>query len=154
VLGPAFTDVEKTMTTLRGLDPNINVFKTPRDISLIMVQADIAVSAFGVSAPELAAHGVPTVYLCPTEDHALSASAFAEAGFGTSLGEMKELNPQAVQSAVRYLLDHPEERRQMGAAARIHIDGRGAERVAALIAQRLEARAKGATATPIAAKAS
>lgn len=152
VLGPGFTDVEKTMTTLRGLDPNINVFRSPRDVSLIMVQSDIAVTAFGVSAPELAAHGVPCVYLCPTEDHALSASAYSDAGFGMTLGEIKQLDPKAVQAAVRYMLDHPEERRQMGAAARLHMDGRGAERVAALITQRLQVKNQ-KVAPPMPAKA-
>jgi spore coat polysaccharide biosynthesis protein SpsF len=39
-------------------------------------------AAFGVTAYELAAFGVPAIYLSLTQDHALSASAFEQDGMG------------------------------------------------------------------------
>jgi spore coat polysaccharide biosynthesis protein SpsF len=86
---------------------------------------------------------VPALYLCLTEDHALSASAFERAGMGVSLGLGAEVKEATIAQAVSDLLADPARRRAMGAAGRMNIDGRGAARIAAqiqrLIAERREA---------------
>ena len=55
-------------------------------MSDIMAEADLAVASFGVTAYELAAMGVPAIYLCLTEDHEQSALMFQDSGLGLSLG--------------------------------------------------------------------
>ena len=46
-------------------------------VQIPWASADLAVASFGVTAYELAAVGVPAVYLCLTDDHAESAEAFS-----------------------------------------------------------------------------
>ena len=72
--------------TIVGLAPNFETLEGADDLATEYAAADVALCAFGVTAYELAAYGVPALYLCLTEDHALSASAFEHAGMGLSLG--------------------------------------------------------------------
>jgi spore coat polysaccharide biosynthesis predicted glycosyltransferase SpsG len=98
----------------------------------------LGVISFGVTAYELAALGVPALYLCLTPDHALSASAFEAAGMGVSLGVAGEINDMMIAGAVQSLLADPAKRRAMSAAGRMNLDGRGAIRVAERIVRLIE----------------
>jgi len=104
------------------------------DMRSIMVGADVAVAAFGVTAYELAACAVPAVHLCLTEDHSLSATAFAEAGMAISLGLASEAFDGPLGSAVSALLLGAMELASMGKRARASVDGHGVYRMAAAIA--------------------
>ena len=90
-----------------------------------MRRADLALAAFGVTAYELAAFGVPALYLCLSEDHALSASAFEQAGIGMSLGVAETTPDEIIASSVRQLLNDATRRREMRAAGLMTIDGEG-----------------------------
>lgn len=47
-----------------------DVREDAHDMPALMAQADLAIASFGVTAYELAARGVPAIYLCLTDDHA------------------------------------------------------------------------------------
>jgi spore coat polysaccharide biosynthesis protein SpsF len=93
----------------------------------------MAVAAFGVSAYELAACGVPSVHLGLTPDHARSASAFERERIALNAGVFGAVTPRQVADAAARLVGSAGLRREMAARARSLVDGRGAERVAALI---------------------
>ncbi|HSM96992.1 MAG TPA: hypothetical protein VLT91_13170, partial [Rhizomicrobium sp.] len=97
-------------------------------------------TAFGVTAYELAAYGVPALYLCLNEDHALSASAFERAGMGMSLGVADKIEDVDIASATWALLNDTVRRREMHAAGLMTIDGDGASRIAADLAASLKQR--------------
>jgi spore coat polysaccharide biosynthesis protein SpsF len=92
-----------------------------------------------VTAYELAAFGVPALYLCLTEDHALSASAFEYAGMGVSLGLADGVSDERLAKSVWALLGNAARQREMRAAGLMTIDGQGASRVACDIAKALVA---------------
>jgi spore coat polysaccharide biosynthesis protein SpsF len=100
----------------------------------------MAIAAFGVTAYELAAYGVPALYLCLTADHAASASAFEDAGIGVSLGVENAIEDFDIASAAWALLNDPARRREMHAAGLMTIDGEGAARIAADLAASLKQR--------------
>lgn len=125
---------------VRAVSPDFTVLRNPPDPGRLMASADMALVAFGVTASELAAIGVPAIYVCLTEDHAASASAFVNAGMGLSLGQPADMTPEAVRAAVRALVDDPELRRSMAAAGRMSLDGRGGARIAARLRQLVEER--------------
>ena len=77
----------------------------------VSAAAPVAVAAFGVSAYELAAYGVPALYLSLTKDHALSASAFEQAGMGLSLGTIDDVTDEAIEGATRQLMSDAQRRR-------------------------------------------
>ena len=95
----------------------------------LMAEADLAVASFGVTAYELAAMGVPAVYLCVTEDHAESASAFVEADMAVCLSRFSHATEPMLAEAVRRLLSDASRRVQMADLARRRVDGRGVERI-------------------------
>jgi spore coat polysaccharide biosynthesis protein SpsF len=110
-----------------------------------MATADVALVTFGVTAFELAAIGVPSIYICLNEDHAESASAFVRAGMGVSLGLAASLEPHDMSDSVVDLLDDPDLCRSMSAAGRMNLDGRGATRIASAMARLVQERAEALT---------
>jgi spore coat polysaccharide biosynthesis protein SpsF len=109
------------------------------DLSTEYASADVALCAFGVTAYELAAFGIPAIYLGLTEDHASSATAFADAGMGISLGVAAKLDDAEIARTVQWLLGKPAVRRDMRQAGLALMDGQGAARIAADLSAALAA---------------
>jgi spore coat polysaccharide biosynthesis protein SpsF len=137
VIGPGMADGVRLAKTIVGLAPNFETIEGASDLATEYASCDLALAAFGVTAYELAACGVPALYLCLTEDHAESASAFESAGMGVSLGLAERALPRDVARAVWTLLSSPARRREMRAAGLQTIDGDGASRIATDIAHAL-----------------
>jgi spore coat polysaccharide biosynthesis protein SpsF len=136
VLGPGAPPLLEA--EISKVAPRFEIIRAPNDLPRLMAEADLGVISFGVTAYELAALGVPALYLGLTADHALSASAFERAGMGISLGVAGEVTDMMIAGAVQSLLSDPERRRAMAAAGRMNLDGRGAARVAERIARLIE----------------
>ena len=138
VVGPgADHRLDRDVATLA---PQFTVVRGPSDLPLLMAQADLGLISFGVTAYELAALGVPALYLCLTDDHAASASAFERAGMGISLGVASTAGEGKIKSAVEDLLSDRDSLRAMSAAGRMNLDGRGAARIAQRLKRMAEER--------------
>ncbi len=124
---------------LVALKKNYETVEGAEDLATEYAGADVALCAFGVTAYELAASGVPAVYLGLTDDHAQSASAFADAGMGISLGVAAHVSDADIAATVQWLLNKPAVRREMRSAGLSLIDGQGAARIAADLSQALQA---------------
>jgi spore coat polysaccharide biosynthesis protein SpsF len=107
------------------------------DLSVEYANADVAVCAFGVTAYELAACGIPAIYIGLTQDHVLSASAFADAGMGLNLGLADKVSDADIARFLQWLLNKPAARRDMRQAGLALMDGQGAARIAADLATAL-----------------
>ncbi len=140
VLGPG-ADHQLDLDVAR-IAPRFHVVRSPNDLPRLMAKADLGLISFGVTAYELAALGVPAVYLCLTEDHAASALAFERAGMGVSLGVASKIDAARIGAEVEDLLSDRRRRRAMSAAGRMNLDGRGAQRIAAWIKRMVEERAE------------
>ena len=140
VIGPGMEDRERVARAVVALRPNFETIEGADDLAIEYASADVALAAFGVSAYELAAFGVPAIYLGLTRDHALSASAFEHAGMGLSLGVAEDIPDDAIAKAVWQLLNDAQRRREMRTAGLMTIDGEGAARIAADLTRELAAR--------------
>jgi spore coat polysaccharide biosynthesis protein SpsF len=120
--------VARTLVTLKK---NYETVEGAYDLSTEYASADVALCAFGVTAYELAASGIPALYLGISPEHARSASAFADAGMGFSLGEASRVSDVEIARTVLWLLNKPGARREMRNTALSLIDGQGASRIAA-----------------------
>ena len=140
VIGPGMEDRTTVARQIVKLNRNFETIEGADDLATEFAGADLALAAFGVTAYELAAAGVPAVYLCLTEDHAASASAFEGAGMGLSLGVATDVADETIARQVSRLLGDAAKLREMRAAGLMTIDGRGAARIASDLAQALEAR--------------
>jgi spore coat polysaccharide biosynthesis protein SpsF len=140
IIGAGMDQPKTTARRIAGLAANFETLEGADDLAPEYAAADLALCAFGVAAYELAAYGVPAIYLGLTDDHAQSASAFEQAGMGVSLGVAERVLDSDIAGLVWALLNDRGAREEMRAAGTNIIDGRGAERIAADIAQRLAAK--------------
>ncbi len=112
----------------------------PRDLPRLMAGSDLALASFGVTAYELAAIGVPALYLCLTQDHAESAGALVDAGMARSLGWYERVSPADLAQGITRLASDEVAVSRMRRRGPELIDGRGARRIAARIVERLKER--------------
>jgi spore coat polysaccharide biosynthesis predicted glycosyltransferase SpsG len=139
VIGPATRFPEALADACQAAAPDADIHFSPDSLLPLAAECDLAVIAYGVSALECAHVGTPAIYLGLTGDHAMSAQAFEDAGFGVNMGLVGTLNDRRLSDAITGLVADPGKRRAMAAAGRLAIDGRGAERLAAEIARRVAA---------------
>jgi len=139
VIGPATRFPEALADACQAAAPDADIRFAPESLLPVAAECDLAVIAYGVSAFECAHVGTPALYLGLTGDHAMSAQAFEDAGFGFNMGVVASLNDRKVTDTIARLVADPEQRRAMAAAGRLAIDGQGADRLAAEIARRVSA---------------
>jgi spore coat polysaccharide biosynthesis predicted glycosyltransferase SpsG len=131
VVGTGMKDAAKTAAAIVALKSNYETIEGADDLATEYASADLALCAFGVTAYELAAFGVPAIYLGLGEDHVRSASAFADAGMGISLGVADAVRDEDILRTVRGLMGDSGRRREMRSIGLATIDGSGAARIAA-----------------------
>ncbi|HEY1837284.1 MAG TPA: NTP transferase domain-containing protein [Rhizomicrobium sp.] len=140
IIGPGMNQPKAVARQIAKLSPGFETLEGADDLAPEYAASDLALCAFGVTAYELAAYGVPAIYLGLTQDHALSASAFEAAGIGISLGVAQTASNEDIAGIVWTLLNDRPTREEMRTAGMSRIDGLGAERIAADIAQALAAK--------------
>lgn len=133
LLGRGFTHDASLALALDGLQHGCEVVRDG-DVRSHMLNVDLAVLSFGGTAYEAAACALPAVHLCLTDDHALASSAFADHGIAVSLGVAEDVQPTGLAAAIVGLLADPQRRSTMGERARRLVDGKGAARMAEVIA--------------------
>ncbi|HEX2759026.1 MAG TPA: hypothetical protein VHM27_00885, partial [Rhizomicrobium sp.] len=139
VIGAGMKDAAGVARALVALKKNYETVEGADDLSTEYASADVALCAFGVTAYELASFGIPAIYLGLTDDHAASASAFADAGMGLSLGVAARVEDAEIARTVQWLLGKPAARRDMRQAGLSLMDGQGAARIAADLSAALAA---------------
>lgn len=131
VIGTGMKNAGTVARGLVALKKNYETVEGADDLSIEYASADVALCAFGVTAYELAACGIPAIYLGLTPDHVDSASAFADAGMGINLGLADKAPEAEIARTVQWLLNKPAARRDMRHAGLSLLDGQGAARIAA-----------------------
>jgi spore coat polysaccharide biosynthesis protein SpsF len=137
VIGPAFAEAAARAEALRKLWPDAEIVLKPASLGPVIQHMDLALVAYGVTAQELAAAGVPALYLGLTSDHEQGAHALAATGAGLSLGRHDTVGDESIARALAALIDNPAQRRAMAEAGPRAIDGLGALRLAEKLVARL-----------------
>ena len=136
VCGAAFRDKVALADQVAPSHHDIVLLNNVSDMAAIMAQQDLALVAFGMTAYELAALGVPALYLCLTDDHVQSAQASAAAGFGVNVGRYDGISNERLADEISTLIEDVGRRARMSAAGLRLVDGRGAQRIADLLIKR------------------
>jgi UDP-2,4-diacetamido-2,4,6-trideoxy-beta-L-altropyranose hydrolase len=138
VIGPLFDEV--LFGRLNGLRAGVTYHRRPQDMRGLMLAADLAVSAGGQTLYELAATGTPTIAVRVADNQTRNLEGFERAGALVWAGDAADpyLEPR-VANALQELAGDAARRTQLGVNGRWMVDGRGAERVAAVILSRLGA---------------
>lgn len=96
---------------------------------------DVCVASAGNTALELACVGVASLFMIIVDNQEPVARAIRKFGFGRVLGWHEDVNEEAIRAGVRDVLVSTEERDRMGRWGRESVDGQGALRVAAALAE-------------------
>lgn len=138
VLGPLFGPDTAVRRAAAG-DPRVRLHVAPKGLPQLMAAADVAVSASGMAATELAALGVPAVLLALAENQRANGEGARRLGTALYLGPYRRVSEVALAGAVSRLLKDAAMRGRLSAAGRAALDGRGAERLADALLDRLDA---------------
>lgn len=95
----------------------------------LMAWADVAVSAGGSTAWELAFMGLPSIAIALNQEQANGAAALGREGVAVNLGEDSRLDVGQLSAALESLLNDSPLRAQMSERGRRLVDGKGAGRV-------------------------
>lgn len=134
VVGAANPALAALRQRAAGLPVRAQVRHDVRDMAALLGAADLAVSAAGTTVWEMAALGTPMILAAQNRSELGPAAGLARHGAAVDLGPFETLDPQDVTAAVAGLAADPERRRAMSAAGRHLVDGRGVDRMLALLA--------------------
>lgn len=137
ILGPAFSHRDALFSLLQDLKHRYEVMDSVENMADTMRSADIAVVSFGVTAYELAAIGVPSIYLCRSPDHVMSANSLVDEGYGINLGEYNKISPLTLCQEIYSILRSYYNGKQRFRKGQGSIDGLGYKRVAYRIMEEL-----------------
>ena len=105
---------------------NIEIHVGTDEPSRQMRLSDLAIVSFGMTAYELAALRVPSMYICISEDHAESASALEKACHGISLGNQKYIDTTLMGNYLARTLE-------LASLPKIYLDTHGASRIVEVV---------------------
>lgn len=148
VIGAAAADDPRITALARELGPRLSLERQVSDMAALMARADLALAAFGMTAYELAAVGVPMLLMCLSPDHERSASALAEKGAAQLVGVAHQVDDATLDGAIARICADETRREQLGRNAQRLIDGLGTRR----IAKELVSVARSAQSIPAAAQ--
>lgn len=103
------------------------------EIARRMAEADLGITAGGMTTFETAAMGLPCLIVQIADNQTLNAKAWHEAGVSINLGSLDELKQEDLCQQVKRLIEQPEQRKNMHETGRSMVDCRGAERVARVL---------------------
>ncbi len=140
ILGKAFNRAADAKALADKLKLNINFHHDIRDMAGLINTMDLAIAAFGVTAYELAACGVPSLLLSLSEEHALAAQALHRHEAACSLGIHSEVTPKQLGQQINQLLADDARRQSMREAALSLQIINGADKIAATIKDALNSQ--------------
>lgn len=135
----ARTVIEKAASAL----PRVTLHRDVCNPIALLQEADLGLFGFGNLFLEAAACGLASVLWHPTREHADVSARFqkyAPQPFALDLGAAYDGTPEALEAAIRALLENPGQREALASNASRVVDGRGAERVASAVAARMAGR--------------
>ena len=133
IIGPGFQYQKELAFQIKNATKHVTLWKEIDNIAEIMLQADLAIASFGMTAYELALFGVPSVLFSLTEDHEQSASFLVDAEVAISIGTDKNYLEDRLTSTITSLMNDSDQRLKMAEYARSLFDPNGARRIASEI---------------------
>src|SRR5581483_4978405 len=133
IVGPANPHRASLEEALRNSQGGFELLSPVADMSALMAWADVAISAAGSSCWELALLGVPMVLLIIAENQRAIGTGIAERGAALLLGDAANLDAGGLARTLEELIDDLPRRQSLADRARAIVDGRGAERVVAVM---------------------
>jgi UDP-2,4-diacetamido-2,4,6-trideoxy-beta-L-altropyranose hydrolase len=110
-------------------EAGISLQRNVADMSEQMARADVAITAAGGTALELAFMGVPMLIIVSADDQKLNATNLERASAGISLGWCDSVTTRQIQLSLLELVSNAAVRRKLSQCGKMIIDGHGAMRI-------------------------
>lgn len=129
VIGRSFSHDDELSDALKHAPRTFNIIRDKYDLSDLMLDADMAISAGGNTCFELACLGVPIVIICGERFEVQTAERLQRLGFGMNLSFGGDVSEIDIYKAVISLADDYNGRVMMSKRGKELVDGAGTERI-------------------------
>ncbi len=143
VVGPAFQHHDELEDVLKESTLNLSVIYYARNMEELMLNADLGITAGGLTMFEMACVGTPSIVICGEQFEVETAGRFDKAGVAVNLGFGGTIDYDTVPVVVDSLAMNVEKRRQMSIRGKELVDGQGCKRIISLVRDRVMAMRKG-----------
>lgn len=137
VIGIGYSDSVKVEleSILAGYRGNYELITGSDNMADLMLWADLAIIAGGLTKCETAVTGTPSIIISSSEREAAMCEEFEKGGSALHLGHISEISEADIAKAIGKLLEDDILRTQMSKRGRDMVDGKGVERVISEIPQ-------------------
>jgi UDP-2,4-diacetamido-2,4,6-trideoxy-beta-L-altropyranose hydrolase len=133
VLGPLNPHLASVQVALDEVGYGYELHQNVEDMAALFARADLAVSAAGGTAWELAAAGLPAILIRVAENQQPGMDYLEECGAAVGLGGPEAMLSPEFPALIRRLLNSSQDLAEMSAKGRRACDGKGAARVCKLL---------------------
>ena len=137
VIGPAFRHHAELASAVRASTLDLTLIYNARNMSELMWDADLAITAGGLTMFELACIGIPSMVICGEPLEVETAARLDKAGVVANFGFGGDVRETQLAETVDALAMNLEERRRMSVRGKELVDGRGCQRIVGLIRERV-----------------
>ena len=106
LVGPGYSHLEKLESNLKLVNYKFELYQNPDNVAEVMSTANLAIISFGVTAYELAALKIPSIYFCLTCDHEESSTLFEHEGIGKTISQYSSINKEKFIRALSSLVSN------------------------------------------------
>lgn len=139
VVGPAFRHDHELSEAVKASTSDLSIIRNARNMAELMWNADLAITAGGLTMFELACVGTPSLVVCGEQFEVPTAARLERDGAVVNLGFGGDLDYEQVPVSVDRLAADRDGRSRMSACGKGLVDGRGCERIVRLIRERAAA---------------
>ncbi|MHB9010496.1 MAG: UDP-2,4-diacetamido-2,4,6-trideoxy-beta-L-altropyranose hydrolase [Carboxydocellales bacterium] len=136
VIGPGFNNREQINQAAGELEGNVNFLEKVTNMSELMLNCDLAITAGGSTLYELAATGTPAIAILQADNQVRAAAAMAKLGVCVNMGLGTYLFKQDLIRNLQLMSDR-RIRLKLSEAGKELVDGMGSVRCSNIIAARL-----------------
>jgi UDP-2,4-diacetamido-2,4,6-trideoxy-beta-L-altropyranose hydrolase len=123
---PFYNDLEKY---IRESDSKIKLIKSPKDMSKIYLESDIAISAGGSTCYELAYFGIPNIIVTIADNQIKIAQELDKQKVSIYIGKKEKLKEKLFKEKTHELINNYSLRKSMSNRGKKLVDGKGKERI-------------------------
>jgi UDP-2,4-diacetamido-2,4,6-trideoxy-beta-L-altropyranose hydrolase len=133
ILGRGFKRKKELYKEIGKSKRKFRVKENIEDISKLMFESDVAISAAGSTSYELAFMGLPSIMICQAKNQYRIAEEMCKIGFSINLGPGGDVSTEKINRAFKKLVKNKSLREKMSKVGKGLVDCRGVERVAKTI---------------------
>lgn len=133
VLGPAFQHQSELEKAVASSTLDLSLVFNPCNMADLMWEADLAITAGGLTMFELACVGTPSIVVCAELFETETASRLEKTGAVINLGFGGDLDDSKLAKTVDALFADIEARKRMSSLGKQLVDGRGSGRIVRLL---------------------